>query len=210
MLEYYEQRQEEYEAIYAKPERQADLAELESNLVRLVAGCRVLELACGTGYWTRRMARAAASIHATDASETLIAGALASCTTPNVTAGALDAYAIPRSSGYNCVVAGFFLSHVPVNDRRRFLAGIAQAFLPGTRVVLFDNRYVEGNSSPISRRAGSGDSFQIRVLSNGSTHEILKNFPGTQELRDALGEFCRGVAVKESQYFWLASGVLDG
>ena len=65
MLDYYEQRQPEYEAIYARPERQQDLAWLEREIVQRVSGRRVLEIACGTGYWTRRIAPAVLSVVAT-------------------------------------------------------------------------------------------------------------------------------------------------
>ena len=46
--EYYQQRAPEYDEVYAKPERQADLAELRRLLPPLVAGRRVLEIAAGT------------------------------------------------------------------------------------------------------------------------------------------------------------------
>lgn len=210
MLRYYEQRQAEYEAIYARPERRRDLAWLEAGLRKLVSGRRVLELACGTGYWTRRIAGAARSIHATDASARLAAGALASCRTGSVTSGVLDAYAVPESPGYDCVVAGFFYSHVPLNARHRFIAGIAKAMAPGSRLVLFDNRYVEGSSTRISRRAPGGDTFQVRYLADGSCHEVLKNFPGPAELAAVLDAYCGSVEIRESRYFWLASGILGG
>lgn len=204
MLHYYEQRQAEYESIYAKPERRKDLAWLEAELSGLVSGRRVLELACGTGYWTRRIAESALSVHATDATPQLADSALASCRTDNVTVGTLDAYAIPQGSGHDCVVAGFFYSHVPVKERERFVAGIAAAMKPGSRLVLFDNRYVEGSSTRISRRTPSGDTFQVRYLSDGSSHEVLKNFPDAAELHAVLDRYCGDVTIQESRYFWLA------
>lgn len=210
MLQYYEQRQPEYEAIYSKPERQGDLAELEKNLLRLVSGLHVLELACGTGYWTRRMIKSAASVHATDASPKLAQVALESCSSPKVTAGALDAYALPPSSQYNCLVAGFFWSHIGRSKISAFLAGLAHALEPGTRFVFFDNRYVEGSSTPISRRSETGDTFQLRTLSDGSKHEVLKNFPEARELYEVIRPHAGEVFVQESQYFWLAHGALGG
>jgi ubiquinone/menaquinone biosynthesis C-methylase UbiE len=68
MIDYYSKRAREYERVYQKPERQADLGWLRATLRRELAGHRVLELACGTGYWTDAIAGTAASIHATDAS----------------------------------------------------------------------------------------------------------------------------------------------
>jgi len=156
------------------------------------------------------MSRTAASVHATDASAQLAAGAIASCDSTNITSGTLDAYAIPQCPKFDCLVAGFFYSHVPLHKQNQFLAGISYALNCGSRVVLFDNRYVEGSSTAISRREPTGDTYQSRRLSDGSSHEVLKNFPSAQELRDALGEVCGDVVVQESQYFWLASGVLSG
>lgn len=210
MLDYYEKRQREYEAVYAKPERQEDLAWLETEVLRQVSGRRVLELACGTGYWTRRICRTARSVHATDASAQLTASAFANCGGGDVTSGVLDAYAVPENVDYECIVAGFFFSHVPADDRERFVAGIANTVMPGCRLVLFDNRYVEGSSTPIARRAVTGDTYQLRELSDGSTHEVLKNFPAPSEVADALSGYFGRVSIQESRYYWLASGVLSG
>ena len=59
---YYAQRAASYEEIYAKPERQTDLAILHQRLRTLFAGQRVLEIACGTGYWTADLAASAAQV----------------------------------------------------------------------------------------------------------------------------------------------------
>ncbi|MGH3166089.1 MAG: class I SAM-dependent methyltransferase, partial [Trebonia sp.] len=66
LADYYRDRAAEYDTIYAKPERQGDLATLTSRLPGLVEGSRVLEIAAGTGYWTRVLSASAASITATD------------------------------------------------------------------------------------------------------------------------------------------------
>ena len=104
MLEYYEQRHSEYETIYAKAERQNDLAWLDQELSRLIAGHQVLEVACGTGYWTRRMAKSAQSLRATDASVQLAASAVESCCTGKVQSGVLDALALPESTAFDSLV----------------------------------------------------------------------------------------------------------
>src|SRR5512139_3358768 len=73
LTDYYAQRASEYERIYAKPERQADLRRLEALVRTLLAGRRVLELACGTGYWTQVMAESSAQVTALDANEEVLA-----------------------------------------------------------------------------------------------------------------------------------------
>ena len=62
MVSYYAERACEYERIYQKPERQADLGRLRSLAEGFFAGADVLEVACGTGYWTEVVARRAASV----------------------------------------------------------------------------------------------------------------------------------------------------
>ena len=66
---YYARRAAEYEKIYHKPERQSDLARLRTDLPSLFDGERVLELACGTGYWTPLIAARAEAVVAVDYNE---------------------------------------------------------------------------------------------------------------------------------------------
>ena len=53
---YYAARAPEYDRIYQKPERQGDLLELVAYLPSLFVGRRVLDIACGTGFWTQHIA----------------------------------------------------------------------------------------------------------------------------------------------------------
>ncbi|MSQ63051.1 MAG: class I SAM-dependent methyltransferase [Betaproteobacteria bacterium] len=69
---YYARRAAEYERIYAKPERQADLGALRARFGKLFAGKRVLELACGTGYWTDVFAAQAAQVTALDLNDEVL------------------------------------------------------------------------------------------------------------------------------------------
>jgi ubiquinone/menaquinone biosynthesis C-methylase UbiE len=72
MVDYYSRRAAEYETIYRKPERQRDLAILRDRLPRMLSGAELIEVACGTGYWTEVLAPAARSIVATDRSEEVL------------------------------------------------------------------------------------------------------------------------------------------
>src|SRR4051812_38537991 len=63
---YYAERAGEYEEIYSRPEREDDLDELHERVQEVLFGQHVLELACGTGYWTEHYAELTESVLATD------------------------------------------------------------------------------------------------------------------------------------------------
>ncbi|MEM8931100.1 MAG: class I SAM-dependent methyltransferase [Acidobacteriota bacterium] len=202
---YYARRAPEYERIYDKPERQADLDRLRGLLVERLAGRDVLEIACGTGYWTEVASRSTRSIVATDANEEVLAIARTKpCGCP-VRFTEADAYAPSGVGGpFTAGLAGFWWSHVPRTRLGAFLDGFHAALDDKATVVLFDNRYVEGSSTPIARTSTDGDTFQLRSLDDGSTHEVLKNFPEADELRAVLTPHAADVEVVELEYFWLA------
>lgn len=205
LKEYYAARAREYERIYAKPERQDDLRRLETLLPPLFAGRRLLEVACGTGYWTRFLAREAGSIVATDANaETLAIAEGKSLPAERVSFRVADAYALPEELGsFDAAFAGFWWSHVPRRECRNFLSALDGRLLPGARVALLDNLYVEGSSTPIAQRDAEGNTYQIRRLDDGSEHTVLKNFPTEDELRADVAGFGRDLRYTRYRYYWL-------
>ena len=207
MVTYYAERAAEYERIYHKPERQDDLLRLRKFVNRTFAGTAVFELACGTGYWTEILARSAASVVATDINEEVLAIARSKPIDPRTTTFRLaDAYNLPTfPQKFTGGLAVFWWSHVPKAGLRDFLQGFHRLFSPGTRVVFIDNRYVEGSSTPISRTDEHGDTFQTRRLDNGTTHEVLKNFPTESELRTAVAGLASDVQAEFLQYYWILS-----
>ena len=205
LRQYYAARAQEYESIYAKPERQPDLRKLEALLPDMLAGRRVLELACGTGYWTQFLARKAQKILAVDASrETLALAAAKGLLAQNVELRVADVYDLPDEMGvFDGAFAGFWWSHVPVRDHGRFVRSLDRRLSAGARVVLLDNLYVKGSSTPISHRDEDGNTYQQRRLADGSEHVVLKNFPAESELIAAVGEFGRNCQFVRLQYYWL-------
>jgi len=66
--EYYRARAPEYEQIYYRDDaqRRSELEAEAATLRKVTEGKNVLELACGTGYWTKIMSEVAISITAVD------------------------------------------------------------------------------------------------------------------------------------------------
>ncbi len=209
MAGYYARRAEEYELIFQKPERQNDLRALRTFVVEAFAGRHVLEIACGTGYWTQVLARSAASVTAIDVNDEVLEIARAKPRVrENVEFRREDAYALPPfPQPFSGGLAGFWWSHVSKARLRPFLTSLHRAFAPGATMVFIDNAYVQGSSTPVSRRDVDGNTYQRRTLSDGSTHEVLKNFTTETELRHALDGLATNVKVGFLPYFWVLTYV---
>lgn len=205
MEAYYARRAAEYESIYAKPERQADLARMRVDIPNLFRKQRVLEIACGTGYWTPLIAEQAESVVALDYNEeTLAIARTKKYPQGNVRFRQGDAYALPAGSYSGCY-AGFWWSHIPLGRIDAFLSGLGKVLEKGATVAFMDNRYVEGSSTPLSRKDAEGNTYQSRKLADGSSHQVLKNFPAASELRQRLGRFGGDFGFIEYEYYWIAT-----
>ena len=203
---YYAQRAKEYEKVYLKPERQQNLRELKELLKTVFSGHHVLEVACGTGYWTQTISETAASVLATDCNEEVIEIAKTkgyhAC---QVSFAIADAYALTPIEGYfTACFCGFWFSHIPKTRRDVFIRGLHAKLPENALVVMIDNRYVEGSSTSLSGTDGEGNSYQIRHLEDGTAHKILKNFPTETELKKAFKRYSRNFEVLTLDYFWIA------
>jgi SAM-dependent methyltransferase len=203
---YYRDRAAEYDAVYAKPERQEDLAAVRGLVTRLASG-RVLEIAAGTGYWTQVLSASATTITAADITpETLDVARTRQYGPAHVTFQVGDAYALEAVPGrFDMAFIGFFWSHILRADLPRFLDGLHARLGPGAAVTVLDNCYVPGSSTPISRTTPEGDTFQRRTLSDGRGYEIVKNFPERSQFTADVAAIGADVEWTRLRYFWLAT-----
>ena len=203
MEDYYAARAAEYDRIYLKPEHQDDLRAIERWLPPRLADRSVLEVACGTGWWTRIIAPVARSVLGVDAAVETLAIARSRLPADKVALVVGDAYRLPvEAASCDAAFAGFWWSHVPRAKLRGFLEGLHAALRPGATVVFLDNRYVEGSSTPLASRDAAGDTWQERRLEDGSTHRVLKNFPTAEELRRAVAGLADDVRHHEWAHYW--------
>jgi SAM-dependent methyltransferase len=80
----------------------------------------VLELGCGTGYFTRELARSGADIVAIDVSPELLEIARTNCSAPNVRYEIQNAYALTYSNAtFDSVVGSSVLHHLEIEEAVR-------------------------------------------------------------------------------------------
>lgn len=204
--DYYHRWAAEYDEVYTRPERQADMLVVRARLTDWFAGKHVLELAAGTGWWTNVLADTAASVTATDVNQAPLDVARARRTwPPSVDFAVADALELhPIRGEFDAAFAGFFWSHVPLAKIDPFLDRLMRRLLPGSLVVFADNRLVPGSVHPVARRDEQGNTYQRRQLPDGSSWEVLKNFPEPAELRTRLSRFGQSAGVEQLANYWLA------
>lgn len=207
MAAYYRQRASYYERVYHKPERQTDLRAMEAWLPSQFAGRSVLEVACGTGWWTPHGARDAAQWLATDLNPETLAVARSKPLPACVRFAEVDAYSFAQIDGqvFDAAFAGCWWSHVPLQRLPAWLDSLHQRLSPGARVVMLDNSFVQTSSTPITRQDEAGNTYQLRTLDDGSQHEVLKNFPTPDEAIQCLGpRACDAQWIAHTHYWILA------
>lgn len=204
LIDYYAKRANEYERIYQKPERQSDLTALRKLCAESLAGQSVLEIACGTGYWTQPVSKTAKSMVATDINDETLQIARTKKYLCQISIQQADAFNLGPLAKHNFTagLAMHWWSHLRRSEIRRFLDGYHRIFPPGSLLVFMDNRFVTGSSTPISRTDEEGNTYQLRRLENGTEHEVLKNFPSKNEIKDVLAGYATEIRWTELPYYW--------
>ena len=207
MAAYYAQRAAIYERVYFKPERQGDLRAMEAWLPAQFSGRRVLEVACGTGWWTLHGARNAKAWLATDLSPETMDMARQKALPACVQLATADAYTLAEleRQTFDAAFTGCWWSHVPLARLPAWLALLHTRLEPGARVVMLDNSFVQSSNHPITHSDADGNTYQTRTLDDGSVHEVLKNFPTREQAFAPLGPRAQDPQWTEYGHYWVLS-----
>lgn len=207
LISYYDARAKEYEKVYQNPDEQGDLQTSEKIFQDLFARKTVLEIACGTGYWTERIAKTATSIYATDINESVIEIAKAR-QKENITFAVADMFDFTPEEKIDAVFAGFIWSHILLEDLDKFIEKLKSFLKPNGTIVFIDGNAVAGTNHDlknITKTDEYGNTFQTRKLENGSSHLVLKNFPTKEFLVQKLSKIATDINFINLKYYWILS-----
>lgn len=203
MEQYYRERAPRYDLLYRKPEWQEELARLKNWVAERTAGRRVLEVAAGTGFWTAAAAQRAKVIVATDYNPETLAIAGKRGLGAHVTLLGADAYALPKFAGaFEVGMAHLWWSHVDKQREQEFLRHFSSRLQPGAELLMIDQLYLEGCSTPAFRRDRAGNRYELRTLENGRVFQVIKNYPTPELLQASMSRLCEEVQVTSLRYFW--------
>ena len=203
-LDYYRARAGEYDDWWFRTGRYdrgdeanaawfAEVAQLEAALQRCDPRGRVLELACGTGLWTRHLAPIADHVTAVDGAAEVLElnrariAQLGLGSTVSYVRADLFQWEPPRHRFDACVFA-FWLSHVPEDRFAGFWELVAAALAPGGRVLVIDSARSERSKARDHTMPAEGAGTEQRRLDDGREFEIVKRYYEPDALRDRLAE----------------------
>jgi demethylmenaquinone methyltransferase/2-methoxy-6-polyprenyl-1,4-benzoquinol methylase len=213
-LDYYRARALEYDKWWMRegrfdrgPEANtrwfAETTELERALARFDPRGDVLELACGTGLWTRHLVTYAESVTAVDAAPEVLAINRARVGDESVRYLEADLFDWSPGERYDACVFAFWLSHVPAERFAAFWEMVAGALKPDGRVFLIDSARTERSTAADHVLPSDGDDTMTRRLDDGREFQIVKRFYDPAELERALGELGWSASVGATPEFFI-------
>jgi SAM-dependent methyltransferase len=215
-MAYYRARAPEYDQWFLRegrydrgPEHRAEwfaeVAAVEAALHAALVGKDVLELACGTGLWTRHLARDNRRVVAIDASPEVIAINRTRVRSEKVDYRVADIFSWRPTETFDAVFFSFWLSHVPPARFADFWTLVRSAVKPQGQVFFVDSLQQQASAA---RDQGPLDDSGIvrRRLEDGREFEIVKVFYTPADLERRLSAAgWRGWVRSTGQFFLYGS-----
>lgn len=207
LSDYYNKKAQEYEEVYQRqdPIRLHEQQLITKYIIDHFNDRIVLELACGSGYWTKYLLEVAKQIVAIDQSEEMLEIAKARYgNNRNTTFIQGDAYNPPTNTPpFTACMSNFLFSHIPKKNIPEFLKTVHARLAKNSFVMFVDSNYQEGQGGVLVKKTGQEDTWKRRKLNNGEEYDVLKNYFSEEELGDIFGEFTKNLEITYMKNFWV-------
>lgn len=216
LTRYYSERAKEYDETYSRsdPERVREQEKLATLLRQTFTKGNILEIACGTGYWTAFLQQPEATVFATDTSLEMLTLAQQrfSGQKQQPFFFVADAYQplqlFPKFVG---AFAGCWFSHIPQKKISSFLKTLHSRLREGSSVVFIDNVFRSDLGGELIKKKAENDSWKKRSLKNGKQFLILKNYYTPKKIEQIFEQYsAKKPQVIYGQHFWAVSYQYNG
>ena len=163
----------------------AEVATVEAAVTDWLSARRprkLLELACGTGLFTRHIAPRVPQVTAVDASPEVIAINRARVAAANVDYIEADLFSWRPAERYDAVFFSFWLSHVPDDRFAAFWDVVASALVPAGAAYLIDSAFDPTSTARDHVLPKRDAGIVTRRLNDGREFRIVKLFYRPAEL----------------------------
>jgi demethylmenaquinone methyltransferase/2-methoxy-6-polyprenyl-1,4-benzoquinol methylase len=195
-VEYYRARAGEYDEWFLREGRYdrgpahreawfTEVALVETALRTEIPRGEVLEIACGTGLWTRHLAEWHSRIVAVDASPEVIAINRQRVRSDRVHYVVADIFTQRPVARFDAVFFGFWLSHVPADRVEAFWRDVRASLRDGGRVFFVDS-LLEQSSTARDHDPPTRSGVVKRRLNDGREFDIVKIFYEPADLQRRL------------------------
>ncbi len=182
-----------------------EITEVEDALKKFRPAGDVLELACGTGWWTQRLAQTASTLTCVDASPEVIGlnqARLAAAGYRHARYIQADLFAWRPEGKYDVVFFSFWLSHVPDDLFHGFWMMVSQALRPNGRAFLIDSRAAEFSTAR-DQAMLERNGMQERRLKDGRLFRVFKRYWEAEELSRRLGQLSWTADLHETPTYFI-------
>jgi SAM-dependent methyltransferase len=188
----------------------AEAAHVDRDLKRFKPAGQVLELACGTGLWTGRLAEHATHVTAMDASPEALDIARAKVPATNVDFREADLFAWEPTESYDVCFFSFWLSHVPKARIHSFWEKVKRAVAPGGRVYLIDSARSDRASARDHALQDPDQEMMLRRLADGREYHIVKHWFQADALQRQLTELGWDAHIQATHEFFIYGHATPG
>lgn len=194
---------------YLEPDMDEDIDDMSIHLGNVLSGHTVLELGCGTGFWTEVVAESALSVLAVDINANLVDIARErGMPEGKVSFRVADALDLPEDIGNGCgkitaVLVSFLWSHLNKKEQEQLLATLKKRLGKDVLLVILDDSFVEGFSETIARTDADGTTYEILTAPEGERFEVPKSYQSDSALRKRLGNVGKEIKIERVEFFWI-------
>ncbi len=188
----------------------AEVADVQRALHAVGPVGDALELAGGTGIWTRELVTLANHVTVLDAAPEMLARNAQNVPDPRVQRHQADLFVWEPERQYDLVFFSFWLSHVPPARLAPFLAAAVRAVRPGGRIFIVDSLPDPASSATNHPTPDPAGTLHERKLNDGSTYTIVKVFYDPTAIAAALtAQGCPAEGHTSGRFFWWVTGSRD-